>query len=286
MTFFFFREEANAPSANNYALYVVLFVSYLGVALFDFMRQAVRHSQLTGRRSVRAGLRLAALGCILGMVYAAYKMTVVTSLLFGLRLVSREGPGCTSLVAAPCVFSVTAPACAVLLVGVGVTLPAVLYPIQQFKRRRWEIRSLVSLEPLWRDLADALPHIVLRADGDDDDMNLDPGFRLHRRVIEISDGLLELRPYRSKTVLETARRRVDAHTTLGAGFVEAALTRAALAALRSGRKPCDAVVAELTPRGGDLRAEADWLVTVAHAYAGGAAPDAAPADERPDTVGV
>ncbi|MGW5352368.1 MAB_1171c family putative transporter [Streptomyces sp. NPDC004031] len=148
------------------------------------------------------------------------------------------------------------------------------------------IRSLVSLEPLWRDLADALPHIVLRADEDDDDMNLDPGFRLHRRVIEISDGLLELRPYRSKTVLETARRRVYAHTTLGAGFVEAALTRAALAALRSGRKPCDAVVAELTPRGGDLRAEADWLVTVAHAYADGAALDAAPADERPDVVGV
>lgn len=265
----FLSEGLIAPSGKRYALYLGLFISYLSLALVDFMRQASRQSRSTRRGSVRIGLRLAVAGCVFGLVYAGYKTSVLASLALGLRLVGRDEPKCSSLIAPPCLFSVSAPALAVLLIGVGLTLPALVYPISQSRRRHWEIRSFVALEPLWRDLSDAMPNIVLRAPEDDGDMDHDPGFLLQRRVVEISDGLLELRPYRPRKVLEAARRGVDTETRPGAAFAEAALAKAALAGLRLGRQPADVVAAEIFPRGGDLRAEADWLVAVADAYARG-----------------
>jgi hypothetical protein len=265
----FLSEVLIAPSGKRYALYLGLFVSYLSLALVDLMRQALRQSRSTRRGSVRFGLRLASAGCVLGLVYAGYKTSVLTALALGRPLVGRDGPKCSSLIAPPCVFSVTAPALAVLLIGVGLTLPALLYPISQSRRRQWEIRSFLALEPLWRDLADAMPHIVLRTPEDDGDMDHDPAFLLQRRVVEISDGLLELRPYRPQQVLEAAAQGVDTETRPGAASMEAALARAALAGLRVGRQPADVVTSEIFPRGGDLRAETEWLVAVADAYAQG-----------------
>lgn len=266
-------EGLTAPSGMAYALYLGLFISYLSLAIVDFLRQALRQSRSTRRVSIRFGLRLAATGCFFGLVYSAYKAAVLTSLGLGLHLVQRDEPHCSSLVAPPCVFSVSAPALAVLFIGVGLTLPAVVYPISQARRRRWETRSFVALEPLWSDLAAAVPHIVLPASDPGGDMN-DPGFFLQRRVVEISDGLLALRPYRSQEVLEALQVSVEAGTRRGAAFVEAELTRAALAGLRSGRPLAESAEAVAVPssfpREGDLRAETDWLVAVADAYARGA----------------
>ncbi len=265
MTGLFLWEVLVAPSGRAYALYLGLFISYFSVALADFMWQAVRQSKSTHRRIVCFGLRLAATGCFFGLIYAGYKTIVLVSLGLKLNLVGRDEPSCTSLIALQCVFTVTAPALAVLLISVGLTLPAVVYPIILSRRRRWENRSFVALGPLWGDLAAALPHIVLRAP-EDDDMNHDAGFLLQRRVVEISDGLLELRPYRPQDVLDVVQERVDTGTRAGAAFAEAALTKAALAGLRSDRQPDDAATPELFHREGDLRAEADWLVAVAEAY--------------------
>ncbi len=266
-------EGLTAPSGKAYALYLGLFISYLSLAIVDFLRQALRQSRSTRRVSIRFGLRLAATGCFFGLVYSAYKATVLMSLGLGLHLVQRDEPHCSSLVAPPCVFSVSAPALAVLFIGVGLTLPAVVYPINQARRRRWETRSFVALEPLWSDLTAAVPHIVLPASDHGGDMN-DPGFLLQRRVVEISDGLLALRPYRSQEVLEALQVSVEAGTRRGAAFVEAELTRTALAGLRSGRPRAESAEAVAMsssfPREGDLRAETDWLVAVADAYARGA----------------
>jgi uncharacterized protein DUF6545 len=235
----------------------------------------LRQSRSTRRASIRFGLRLTATGCVFGLVYAAYKATVLASLGLGLHLVRRDEPHCSSLVATPCVFSVTAPALAVLLIGIGLTLPAVFYPISQARRRRWETRSFVALESLWRDLTAVMPHIVLPTPDAGDDMTQDPGFLLQRRVVEISDGLLALRPYRSHRVLESAQQQADAGTIRGAARVEASLACDALTGLRCGRQPdgaADAVTLAAFPREGDLRAEADWFVAVADAYARGAHP--------------
>ncbi|MFD9470976.1 hypothetical protein [Streptomyces goshikiensis] len=65
-------------------------------------------------------------------------------------LVPEHGRCSTPLTPVRCAFSVGAPAVAVLLITVGLTLPALLWPLRQLRRRRWERSSFTALEPLWR----------------------------------------------------------------------------------------------------------------------------------------
>ncbi|MFI9446289.1 MULTISPECIES: MAB_1171c family putative transporter [Streptomyces] len=158
MTVLFTYEQMTHRSPQVYALYLLLFISYLGFAIVDFLVQAVSQSRSTRRSSVRIGLRMAAAGCAFTLVYAVYKLTVLISLGLGFHLVSDHS-GCSSLVSTPCVFSVTSPALAALLICVGRTLTAVVYPVSQARRRRWEAQSFEALGPLWQDLSAAMPNI-------------------------------------------------------------------------------------------------------------------------------
>ncbi|MFJ9961253.1 MAB_1171c family putative transporter [Streptomyces avermitilis] len=267
MTVLFAYEQMTHRSPQVYALYLLLFISYLGFAIVDFLRQAVRQSKSTRRRSVRIGLRMAAVGCAFALVYAAYKLTVLFSLGLGLHLIPDHAQ-CSSLVASRCVFSVTSPALAVLLICLGLTLPAVVYPISEARRHRWEVRSFDALGPLWQDLSTAMPGIVLPSGGLDEEAASDSDFLLQRRVIEISDGILALRPYRSQLVQEAAQQAVDAGTEDGAAIVEAAIVKAALAALQAGHL-VDEVAAPSTADAAsrkDLRADTQWLLQVTDAY--------------------
>ncbi|MFD9403095.1 MAB_1171c family putative transporter [Streptomyces sp. NPDC060011] len=267
MTVLFVYEQMTHRSPKVYALYLLLFISYLGFAIVDFLRQAVRQSKSTRRSSVRIGLRMAAAGCVFALVYAAYKLTVLFSLGLGLHLIPDHAQ-CSSLVTSPCVFSVTSPALAVLLICLGLTLPAVVYPISQTRLHRWEVRSFNALGPLWQDLSAAMPEIVLPSGGLDEEEANDSDFRLQRRVIEISDGILALRPYRSQLVQEAAQRTVDAGTDERAAIIEAAVVKAALAALQIGHL-VDEVAAPSTVDAAsrkDLRADTQWLLQVTDAY--------------------
>jgi hypothetical protein len=287
MTVLFTVEQMTHRSPQVYALYLLLFIAYLSFAIIDFLRQALRQSKSTRRSSVRFGLRLAAAGCVFALVYTAYKVVVLISLGLGFHLIPDHAE-CSTLVSSPCVFSVTSPALAVLLICLGLTLPAVVYPISQARRRRWETRSLAALGPLWTDLTAAMPEIVLPAADPDEDAANDSDFLLQRRVIEISDGILALRPYRSRKVQEAAQEAVDGDTERGAAFVEATIIKAALESLRSGSQPDETAepsAASALSRGGDLRAETEWLLAVADAYAQG--PIARVGDGgRPEPVGT
>lgn len=286
MTVFFAYEQMTHRSPQVYALYLLLFISYLGFAIVDFLRQAVRQSKSTRRRSVRIGLRMAAAGCAFALVYAAYKLTVLFSLGLGLHLIPDHAQ-CSSLVSSPCVFSVTSPALAVLLICVGLTLPAVAYPISQARRHRWEVRSFDALGPLWQDLSASMPEIVLPSGGLDEEAASDSDFLLQRRVIEISDGILALRPYRSQLVQKAAQRTVDAGTEEGAAIVEAAVVKAALAALQAGHLVDDIAapsMAEAASRK-DLRADTQWLLQVSDAYVH-RAPVRVADDGQPKPVGA
>ncbi|WP_447035780.1 MAB_1171c family putative transporter [Streptomyces sp. DSM 118878] len=262
----FAYEHMTHRSPQVYACYLLLYISYLGFAVVDFLVQALRQSKTTRRGSVRIGLRTAAAGCGFALVYGIYKLTRLVDLGLGLDLIDSNSE-CSSLVTAPCVFSVTAPALAVLLICLGLTVPAVLYPISQARRRRWEVQSFEALGPLWQDLSAAMPDIVLASADDTEDVSNDSDFLLQRRVIEISDGILALRPYRSRRVQETADEAFDAGTEQGAAAVEAAVIKAALAGQRTGRLADEVALpsAEAASRK-DLRADTEWLLLVAHAY--------------------
>ncbi|WP_435596794.1 MAB_1171c family putative transporter [Streptomyces sp. S1] len=282
MSVLFAYEQLAHRSPQVYALYLFLYVSYLGFAVVDFLVQAVRQSNSTRRGSVRIGLRTAAAGCVFALVYVAYKATRLVDLGLGLGLMDSRS-ACSSLVGR-CAFSVTAPTLAVLLICVGLTLPAVAYPISQARRRRWEVQSFEALGPLWEDLSTAMPHIVLSS-ADVEDVATDSDFLLQRRVIEISDGILVLRPYRPRRVQEAVQDTVDAETVRGAAAVEAAVVKAALVGLEAGRFADDVAPpsAEAASRR-DLRADTEWLLLVVDAYVNHA--ERVVDNGRPESVGA
>lgn len=117
----------------------------------------------------------------------------------------------------------------------GVHMPSSgqLRPLLRFRRRC----SYHQLAPLWRIISSAVPEVVVPCE---DPRTSTIGFRLYRRVIEIRDGQLTLRPYCDPGLVAAVRSRA-----LGLGLegseldalVEAAATAMAVAAKNDGRKP-------------------------------------------------
>ncbi|OEJ40113.1 hypothetical protein AR457_16570 [Streptomyces agglomeratus] len=277
MAALFTAGQLNDQSPQLHALYVLVYITYLGVTAKDFGKQTWKQSNHSRRKSQRIGLRVTAAGCLFALLYAAYKVFGLVSIGLELGLLPHGVRCSTPISPFRCVFSVTAPALAVLLITVGLTLPAVVWPVSQFLRRRWESRSFAALAPLWEDISGATPEVVLASAGFPEERHADDSdFLLHRRVIEINDGGLALRPHRSQRVREDAERAVAARgvagTPEGDAIVEAAILRAAVRAKKTGSEP-QAEAAPPAPRtasrAGSLRAETEWLLLVAHAYARG-----------------
>lgn len=252
-------------------VYSAAYIAYLGYAVYDCLTQTWTRSRTATRASQRLGLRTTAVGCVFAILYTAYKTINAIAALAGWT-VFPGGPRCTSLFTpVSCAFSVTAPALGVLLITAGLTLPAALWPLTQFLRRRWERQSIADLAPLWQDFTAALPEVVL---DDDAVVENEVDFLLHRRVVEINDGILTLRPYRSLTVQQAAIREVERRNLVGTAdgdaAVEAAILAAAIRAMRAGAEPEFAPAPQApgtAARAGDLRAETIWLRSVARAYA-------------------
>lgn len=276
MAAFFAVEQAAGGTARAYALYVLVYTGYLTFAVLGFLRGIWRQAGRARRRSQRIGLRVSSLGCGFALAYTSYKLVLLVSVGLGLGLVEAHGPLCVSPVTpVRCAFSVAAPAVAVLLIALGLTLPALAWPLEQYLRRRWEARSLAALGPLWADITAVAPHVVLDPSGPDAETgrSTDLEFLLHRRVVEINDGLLALRPHRSRVVRDAARRSARGGAEAA---VEASVIRAAVEARRAGAEPArdeeESPAHGPADRAGDLRAETEWLLRVARAYRVGDAP--------------
>lgn len=273
MTVFFAAEQLTHRSPTLYACYVLIYISYLAYTAADFLRQTWAQSKRSRRTSQRLGLRMTSAGCVFALLYAAYKVFALVSIGLGLGLVPDHAQCSTPVTPVRCAFSVSAPAVGVLLITVGLTLPALTWPIGQFLRRRWEAKSFAALEPLWRDVTAVVPEVVLDGDAGTDTGGQDVDFHLHRRVIEINDGVLALRGYRSAQVQQTAAGAVagrgEGETPEGNAEVEAAVLTAAVAAKRAGDAPGAAQAppaAGTHSRKGDLQAETAWLLLVTRAY--------------------
>ncbi|MET9690298.1 MAB_1171c family putative transporter [Streptomyces sp. NPDC006514] len=279
MTVFFAAEQLTGRNPALYACYVLIYISFLGYTAKDFLLQTWAQSKRSTRRSQRWGLRTTSVGCGFALVYAAYKLFALVSIGLGLGLVPDHARCSTPLTPFRCAFSVSAPAVAVLLITVGLTLPALLWPLSQLRRRRWERNSFTALEPLWREVASAVPEVVLDPGSTDADTH-DLDFHLHRRVIEINDGVLALRRYRQASVRDAAAaevaRRGTADAPQGDAEVEAAVIAAAVAAKHAGTVPEGDEAPPATgtaSRKGDLPAETAWLLLVANAYVPHRAPE-------------
>jgi hypothetical protein len=145
------------------------------------------------------------------------------------------------------------------LVLCGVAVPAVAGLV----RRRGQYRRLA---PLWRALYRAAPEIALEPPGRHTPM-FPTRLQVYRQVVEIRDGLLLLRPYRSAEVVEAARDRATTaglHGEHRETVVEAATVAAALHAHEQDvppSRPDDAVSG-----GRDLTSDIEYLCRLADAF--------------------
>jgi hypothetical protein len=258
----FTRRYGDAPFVFEYRL---AFLAYLGLATVNVARLSWRYAQIADRPSLQLGLRLVAAGGLVGLAYVVHEGTHVTARRLGLGYP----------VPAPATVTEILIVTAVLLFVVGSTMPAWGPRLGIPRVYRWmrQHRSLRRLYPLWRALCQASPEIAL----DPPTSRLadvlavrDLGFRLYRRVVEIRDGRLALRPYHNPRAAELARRLGQtaglADEELEA-LVEATRLAAALQAKAWGHT-VDHTVAEIgTPGGADVTGEVVVLERVADHYA-------------------
>ncbi|NJQ05140.1 MAB_1171c family putative transporter [Streptomyces lonarensis] len=168
-----------------FLLYTALFVLY-GVGCLALLCGALlRRAVAVGPGRVRVGLRILTLAGAVGAVWTAWGLSDIVSTAATGRQPLGEHPVATLLSA------VTA-----LLVLAGTTVTLWGGPLAATGRRWQARRRHRALGPLWRALHEATPEIALAPAPE----RLRPGWRtaefaLYRRVIEIHDGLLLLRPH-------------------------------------------------------------------------------------------
>ena len=192
----FTRQYASAPWV---AEYWALFLLNLCATLLQMARQCWQLASLTDRAFLRQGLRLISTGGVLGVAYFLHWG--------GYLLVRRRGGEL------PTAVRIGARATAIAAVSSIVTgslMPA-LGPALAEQRGADRVRlhaSLRRLYPLWRSVCAAVPEVALDAPPDrwSDLRDLrDLDHRHYRRVIEIRDGWLALRPFMSSAVRARAK---------------------------------------------------------------------------------
>lgn len=165
--------------------YWAIFVIYLAITFVIIGRLAWHYGRTAGRTPVGNGLRLLAAGMVAGLGYLGYGTAVVAA-----RALGVQG---SFISTAPSVIQVLFGAL-IVLVAVGGGLPAMQHwPVVRQARH---YRSLRLLYPLWNGLCEAVPGIALNPVAGWAD-RLDPRdlrIRLYRRVIEIRDDYMALRP--------------------------------------------------------------------------------------------
>lgn len=232
-------------------LLVLYHVAYL-VGLLNVVRLCWRSADETPADQpwLRRGLRLNAVGVLIGSGYAVLVLVAVIGSWVGAGL---DGWG----VAAPGALTLAVPV-VVVAASIAAWGPRLVGARERLDRARQAVRDHRRLRPLWRELRvvdPAMRHVpaTLRE-------RFDPEHRLFWRVIEINDWLHRLRVGRDPVVADAVERRAAA---LGLGedevraAEEAAQVRAALVAWARG-----------VPTGDDGPSGHDGPPQARHAFAG------------------
>ncbi|SNR52443.1 hypothetical protein SAMN06265360_108164 [Haloechinothrix alba] len=250
-------------SAGNlgYAACLLIYLAALGIAMLAIARLGWRYARLTDRPLVAHGLRLAAAGSTLVLAYCVYRLGTLVGAWFGrdtaypetlLRLIAGSGA---------------------LLIMLGLTLPSwgprFVHGIDHL-RRYARYRRLRSL---WQSIvAGRHPELVLEHSTARALRRFAPGelhFRVYRRIIELSDARLALRPYIDPDARERARlltRHLDEQER--SAIVAATELRSAVRAEQSAAPAGhESPGTEPAPLDGDVASALAWWARVARAYA-------------------
>jgi len=236
------------------ALYVMLHVVYMAIAMLRFGWRIRVFAAGTTSRAVQVGVQLTLLGLVFGGVWAVWKTSVIMVQLYGLDVETAAGP------------SLMLSGLCALFVAIGGSYAIWSRPLRMLDEHRCRRRAYRQLEPLWTDVAAALPRIHLDAP----DATLQEA--TYRRVIEIRDAQLTLTTYAPAGVHDEATRAALARgddTDQARVIAEAASLTTGLDAFRRGA----AHRIDTTPPSRKMAAaqhahtlaEAAWLLRVDHA---------------------
>jgi len=257
----FWQQYGRAPFILEYRL---VFLAYLGLALFNVVRLAGQYGRTAVRPALALGLRLVAAGGVLGLLYVAHESARVLALAFGWQNVFLDSDTVTRILIAS----------SIVLMVAGATMPAWggRAGIPDLYSWGTRYRSCRRLYPLWRDVCRSAPGIALLPPsspiGDIFSIR-DIEFRLYRRVVEIRDGQLALRPYVEPRAAEYARdlcqeKELSAETS--ERIIEASTLAAALHAQRRGRLARAPHVSSPLAGGANIQTEVKVLEQVARSY--------------------
>ncbi|MEV4824523.1 MAB_1171c family putative transporter [Micromonospora sp. NPDC049274] len=249
-------EYATDPVVTAYLLIFLL----LGLFAYciDIARLCWSYAKICGRPWLRRGLRITAVGAAFALLYSTNKIGYLVAYWAGYQ------PAGERQIAAVLV------TIAALLITIGLTMPA-WGPTLKISRRWEDYHSYRRLEPLWRDLVAAFP-----------ELELDPTLRrpltaargtdyaLTRRVAEIRDGRLALRPYMDVSVTALAERFAEQAGLTAEerqSVAEAAHLACALRRHDAGLPATDPQPAnELHRPDGGYAGEVAWLTLITDAY--------------------
>ncbi len=213
--------------------YVFVHLGYVAWSCLQITRLAGGYARLATRPLLRLGLRLIVAGSVVSMLYVAVKLANMA-----LWRLARGVPGLSESIIVVCFTT------AILLILIGSTIPS-WGPLIGLDRLVTWVTALYAhrqLAPLWTVLHQANPAIALLAQprGWSAPIQLarQARLRLVRRVLEIRDGYLALRPYTDARAEPIARRYGERAGLVGDELeivVEAAVIAVAVGRQRSGQ---------------------------------------------------
>lgn len=250
--------EVSVPVADRPALagYDATSTLYMMWQLAGVAGQIRHRSRYAGTRALRTGLRLIGWSAAVGVLWTAWGFDDVWQAFATGRQTDGED-----------VVSVALGLLCVTLIAAGGSATGWARAAAPVRRWAWASRSHLALAPLWTALYRAFPEIALTPPGRRRAWRRPRHvqFALYRRVIEIRDGLLLLRPHLPPSQ----------GTPSGGPEDEAAVIALALARASAGERPTaqggSPGFADRHPAGAAAESEVEWLVQVSAAFA--ATPD-------------
>jgi hypothetical protein len=261
------QRYGRTPYVAETSMICIIMIIYTAV---DTTRHFLRYARLVDRHWLRRGLRLMAASSMLAIPACLADLAAVVALRLDRAVLDGAQPVAGFFGAG-----------SVSVFFVGSTMPA-------WGPKLHRLRAYRQLRPLWLALSQAAPEVVLDPPNARRWRIRDLDFRLYRRIIEIRDSRLTLRPYLDQDVAATAQRlgqEASLDRDALRATVEAALLAVAIRAKARGR-PAETHPTIDTPGGDDLAGELAWLTDVAKAFAGSPIVAAAVAAHPDDRAGL
>ncbi|MFF4606556.1 MAB_1171c family putative transporter [Streptomyces sp. NPDC001339] len=252
-------QNAHRPLVAGYLL---LYVSAFGAGMIEIIRLCLRYGRVAGRQWLRRGLYCTAIGASACLVYCLNRLLSLIAVQCGLDPLEWE------------LLTPVANGTGIFFLVAGLTMPSWGPHLSAGRRLVRNFVTYQRLHPLWSALYAAVPDIALNprhAGGLARFLPGDISYRLYRRVIEIQDGLLALRPYMDPAVAAGARRSAEEAGLAGDRLHAMVLARSLTSALRAkhDNRPVVQASGALGPeaaQAGGYPELVAWLLYVARAY--------------------